>query len=96
MSRPDITAAEIGVVMQVLETPHLSIGPRIADFEQRFAVYVGARHAVGVSSGTAGLHLCVIAAGIGEGDWVITTPFSFVASANVILYERAVPDLRRH
>jgi len=51
----------------------------------------GRRHAIGVSSGTAGLHLCVIAAGIGEGDLVITTPFSFVASANVILYERAIP-----
>jgi len=78
-------------VTRVLQTPHLSIGPRIAEFEERFAAYVGAHHAVGVSSGTAGLHLCVIAAGIGEGDLVITTPFSFVASANVILYERAIP-----
>ncbi len=91
MSGPDITAAEIEAVMQVLQTPHLSIGPRIAEFEERFADYVGARYAVGVSSGTAGLHLCIIAAGVSEGDLVITTPFSFVASANVILYERAVP-----
>jgi dTDP-4-amino-4,6-dideoxygalactose transaminase len=78
-------------VTRVLQTPHLSIGPRIAEFEERFAAYVGARHAIGVSSGTAGLHLCVIAAGVSEGDLVITTPFSFVASANVILYERAIP-----
>jgi len=55
------------------------------------ASYVGTRHAVGVSSGTTGLHLCIIAADIKEGDLVITTPFSFVASANCILYERAIP-----
>ena len=91
MSSPDITAAEIEAVNQVLQTPHLSLGPRIVEFEERFAAYVGACHAIGVSSGTAGLHLCVIAAGVGEGDLVITTPFSFVSSANVILYERAIP-----
>lgn len=91
MSSPDITVDEIEAVVKVLRTSYLSIGPRIAEFEERFAAYVGARYAVGVSSGTAGLHLCVIAAGVGEGDLVITTPFSFVASANVILYERGVP-----
>ncbi|MFH1951517.1 MAG: DegT/DnrJ/EryC1/StrS family aminotransferase [Pseudomonadota bacterium] len=91
MASPDITVAEIEAVNQVLQTPHLSIGPRIVEFEERFAAWIGARHAVGVSSGTAGLHLCVIAAGVNEGDLVITAPFSFVASANVILYERAVP-----
>ena len=91
MSSPDITAAEIEAVKRVLQTPYLSIGPRIAEFEERFAAYVGARHAVGVSNGTAGLHLCIIAAGIGEGDLVITTPFSFISSANCILYERGIP-----
>ena len=91
MSSPDITAAEIEAVNRVLQTPYLSIGPRIDEFEERFAAYVGARHAVGVSSGTAGLHLCAIAASISESDLVITTPFSFVASANVILYQRAIP-----
>ncbi|MBM4030122.1 MAG: DegT/DnrJ/EryC1/StrS family aminotransferase, partial [Planctomycetes bacterium] len=91
MSSPDLTAAEIEAVNQVLQTPYLSIGPRIAEFEARFAEYVGVRRAVGVSSGTAGLHLGVIAGGVGEGDLVISTPFSFVASANVILYERAIP-----
>jgi perosamine synthetase len=91
MSSPDLTAAEIEAVTQVLQTRYLSLGPHLSEFEKRFAAYVGARHAIGVSSGTAGLHLCVIAAGVGEGDLVITTPFSFVSSANAILYERASP-----
>ncbi len=91
MSAPDIGPRERELVNEVLATPYLSIGPYIERFEAAFAAYVGAAHAVGVSSGTAGLHMCVVAAGIGEGDEVITTPFSFVASANCILYERAVP-----
>jgi dTDP-4-amino-4,6-dideoxygalactose transaminase len=91
MSSPDLTDAEILAVTQVLQTPILSCGPSLRAFEQSFASYVGSSHAVGVSSGTCGLHLCIIAAGIREGDLVITTPFSFIASANCILYERAVP-----
>jgi dTDP-4-amino-4,6-dideoxygalactose transaminase len=91
MSSPDLTDAEIAAVVQVLQTPFLSIGPQIAAFEQAAAAYVGVRHAIGVNSGTSGLHLCVIAAGIKEGDLVITPPFSFIASANCILYERAIP-----
>ncbi len=91
MSSPDIAQAEIDAVNAVLCTPHLSIGPRVDEFERRVAEYIGARHAVAVSSGTAGLHLSIIAAGVADGDLVITTPFSFVASANVILYERAIP-----
>ena len=91
MSSPDITVAEIEAVNLVLQSRCLSAGPRIAEFEDRFAAYIGTRHAVGVSSGTAGLHLCIVAAGIGEGDLVVTTPFSFIASANCILYERAIP-----
>jgi perosamine synthetase len=91
MSRPDIGEAEIELVNQVLRTPYLSIGPMLERFEQGMARCIGTQHAVGVSSGTAGLHLCVRAAGIGEGDEVITTPFSFVASANCVLYERARP-----
>ena len=93
MSSPDITAAEIEAVNQVLQMPYLSIGPRIAEFEERFAAYVGARHAVGVSSGTAGLHLCVIAAGVGEGDLVITTPMTFCSSGHVIEHVGARPIL---
>ncbi len=91
MSAPDITSAEIQAVKQVLQTPYLSIGPRIDEFERGMTAYIGTRHAIGVANGTAGLHLAVIAAGIGQGDEVITTPFSFIASANCILYERATP-----
>ncbi|MFZ5919266.1 MAG: DegT/DnrJ/EryC1/StrS family aminotransferase [Chloroflexota bacterium] len=91
MSSPDLTEAEIAAVNAVLRTPQLSMGPRIDEFERAVADFLGARHAVGVSSGTTGLHLAVIAAGIEQGDEVITTPFSFVASANCILYERAQP-----
>lgn len=91
MSSPDITTAEIEAVMQVLHTPVLSIGPQITAFEQALADFVGLPYAIGVNSGTSGLHLCMIAAEVGAGDYVITTPFSFIASANCILYERAIP-----
>jgi len=91
MSAPDLTEAEHNAVLEVLRGGTLSLGPRIREFERRFAEYVGVRHAVAVSSGTAALHLSVIASGIGEDDLVITSPFSFVASANCMLYERAVP-----
>lgn len=91
MSSPDLTDAEIAAVTQVLQTPVLSIGPQIKGFELAIASYIGVRSAIGVNSGTSGLHLCIIAAGIQKDDLVITTPFSFIASANCILYERAVP-----
>lgn len=91
MSAPDITEAEIQAVQQVLHTSYLSIGPQIKAFEQAMADYVGLPHAIGVNSGTSGLHLCCIATGARDGDLVITTPFSFIASANSILYERAIP-----
>lgn len=91
MSSPDLTEAEIEAVNHVLETRHLSIGPQLKSFEDSFVNYVGTTQAIGVNSGTSGLHLCVIAAGVEEGDLVLTTPFSFVASANCILFERAIP-----
>jgi dTDP-4-amino-4,6-dideoxygalactose transaminase len=91
MSSPDLTDAEVTAVSQVVQTRHLSIGPQLSAFEGTVASYVGTRYAVGVNSGTSGLHLCIIAAGIEEDDLVVTTPFSFIASANCILYERAVP-----
>jgi perosamine synthetase len=91
MSSPDLTDAEREAVAAVLRTPNLSMGSEIQAFEAAFREYTGSRHAIGVSSGTAGLHLCVRAAAIQDGDLVITTPFSFVASANVLLFERAVP-----
>jgi perosamine synthetase len=91
LSQPDITAAEIEAVVEVLQTPTLSIGLKIEEFERSCAKIAGRRHGIGVSSGTAGLHVMMIAAGIGPGDEVITTPFSFVASANCILYVGARP-----
>lgn len=91
MSSPDLTDAEREAVAAVLRTPNLSMGSRITAFEESVAEYTGAKHALAVSSGTAGLHLSVLAAGIEAGDLVITTPFSFVASANVVLFERATP-----
>ena len=91
MSQPDIGPAERTAVLEVLEGGTLALGPRLQLFEERLAAKVGARHGIGVSSGTAALHLCLLAAGVGEDDVVITTPFSFVASANCILYVRARP-----
>jgi perosamine synthetase len=91
MSQPNITSAERAAVLDVLSGTTLALGPRLELFERRLAGYVGAAHGVAVSSGTAGLHLCVVAARVSEGDAVLTTPFSFVASANCILYERARP-----
>ncbi len=77
--------------MEVINTPNLSLGPKVVEFEKIFCEYTGAKHAIAVSSGTAGLHLSVRAAGIGAGDLVITTPFSFVASTNALLFENAIP-----
>lgn len=91
MSSPDITQLEIEAVNEVLRTPFLSIGPKIKAFEAALADYTGARYAVGVNSGTSGLHLAIIAAGIQDGDEVITPSFSFIASANAVLYERGKP-----
>jgi perosamine synthetase len=91
MSQPDLTFAERAAVLDVLSGTSLALGPRLERFERDLAAYVGARHGIGVSSGTAGLHLSMIAAGVGEGDVVLTTPFSFVASANCVLYQRARP-----
>jgi dTDP-4-amino-4,6-dideoxygalactose transaminase len=91
MSSPDITDAERQAVAAVLQTPNLSMGGEIQGFEAAVQSYTGCHHAIGVNAGTAGLHLCVRAAGIAERDLVITTPFSFVASANALLFERAVP-----
>ena len=91
MSSPDISELERQSVFEVLDGPYLSNGPRTPEFERAFAAYVGSAQGVAVSSGTGGLHMCVVAAGVGAGDLVITSPFSFVASANVILYQGAVP-----
>ena len=91
MSSPDLGDAERQAVLEVLNTPNLSMGPRIAKFEETFRLLTGDRNAIGVNSGTAGLHLCVRAAGVQSGDYVITTPFSFISSSNVLLFENAIP-----
>lgn len=91
MSSPDLTDAERNAVLAVLNTPHLSMGGEIKKFEQTFIDLTGLKHAIGVNSGTAGLHLCVHAAGLKPGDLVITTPFSFVASTNALLFENVTP-----
>jgi len=91
LSKPDITKKEINSVLNVLETPYLALGPKLKEFEKKFADYIGSRYATAVNSGTSGLHLLIRALGIKKGDEVITTPFSFIASANCILYEDAKP-----
>ncbi|MBE3573593.1 MAG: DegT/DnrJ/EryC1/StrS family aminotransferase [Moorella humiferrea] len=91
LSRPDITEKEINLVNEVLHSTFLAMGPKMLEFEEAVASYVGRKFAVAVNSGTSGLHLLIKAYGIGEGDEVITTPFSFIASSNCILYERARP-----
>ncbi len=78
-------------MLDVLRSGQLSLGPRLGEFEQAFAARIGAPMASAVSSGTAGLHLALRAVGVSDGDEVITSPFSFVASANAALYERARP-----
>jgi perosamine synthetase len=91
LSCPDITELEVEYVTRVLRSGQLSLGPCVAEFEEKFAAYVGARYAVAVNSGTSALHLAVRALGIGSGDEVITTSFSFVASANCLMFEHALP-----
>jgi len=91
LAKPILGAREEELVLEVLRSGHLSLGPRLPEFEAAFAARVTAEWACAVSSGTAGLHLAVRAAGVGSGDEVITSPFSFVASANVAVYEGARP-----
>jgi len=91
LARPVLGEAEESAVLEVLRSGYLSLGPRVGEFERAFAARVGAPLASAVSSGTAGLHLALRAVGVQRGDEVITSPFSFVASANVALYEGARP-----
>jgi perosamine synthetase len=91
LSLPWLDEREEELVADVLRSGRLSLGPTIDRFEEAFAEAVGAPHAVAVSSGTAGLHLLCISAGVGPGDEVVTSPYSFVASANCAIYEGATP-----
>jgi perosamine synthetase len=91
MSMPDITAEEIKAVVRVMQSRNLSIGSQTVEFERLVALQANARYAVAVTNGTSALHMCMIAANIKQDDEVITTPFSFISSANCILYEKAKP-----
>jgi len=91
LSSPDIDEDDIAAVVKVLRTSRLSLGPVLEEFEREFASYIGLPHAAAVSSGTAGLHLAILALGIGTGDEVILPSFTFIAAANAIRYVGAVP-----
>jgi perosamine synthetase len=90
-SNVNIDSESIKAVQDVLKSGQLAQGPKVEEFEKAFANYIGTKYAVAVNSGTAALHLALMASGIGQGDEVITTPFSFIASANCCLYCGAVP-----
>ena len=91
IAQPVIGPEEEAAVLEVLRSGHLSLGPRVPEFEERFAAFVGARCASAVSSGTTALHLAYRAAGVTDGTEVVTSPFTFVATANAAVYERARP-----
>jgi perosamine synthetase len=91
LAQPVLGDAEEAAVLEVLRSGVLSLGPKVPEFEAAFAARIGSRHASAVSSGTAGLHLAIRAVGVEAGDEVVTSPFSFIASANVMLFEHARP-----
>ena len=91
ISGPYLDEREEELVLEVLRSGRLSLGPTIDRFEEAFASRVGAPYAAAVSSGTGGLHLLCVTAGIEPGDEVITTPYSFAATANCFIYEGGVP-----
>lgn len=91
IAKPYIDQDDIDGVVAVLKSGRLSLGPKYQEFEQNIAKFVGCKYACAVSNGTAALHLGVKALGLREGDEVITSPFSFIASSNVLLYERVKP-----
>jgi dTDP-4-amino-4,6-dideoxygalactose transaminase len=91
IAKPMIGSEEINAVAETMESGGLAQGPRVQAFEERFADYIGVSHAVATSSGTAGLHIALLARGIGAGDEVVTTPFSFIATANAVLFTGARP-----
>ncbi len=91
LSKPDINEEDVRVVVEVLKSGRLSMGPYTERFEKAISEYVNAKHGVAVSSGTAGLHLVLKAMGVERGDYMIVPSFTFVASANVALYEGVIP-----
>lgn len=93
LSSPDITQREIDAVVEVMKSSSLALGPKMREFEEAMALYAGKKHAISVNSGTSGLFLCMESLGIGPGDEVITTPFTFIATINCILQVGAKPVL---
>ena len=91
IAKPIIGEEEIENVVEVLKSGMIAQGPRVAEFEEKYAEWVGAEYGIAVNSGTAALHVALLSCGIGEGDEVITTPFTFIASGNSILYTGAKP-----
>ncbi len=91
LSSQSITPSEVDAVVDVMKSDRLSLGPRVIEFEKAVAARAGRKYGIAVNSGTSGLHLCVRSLGIGDGDEVITTPFSFIATTNCVLFERARP-----
>src|SRR5215213_2148333 len=89
--KPRIEEEDIAEVVATLRSGWIGMGPRTVQFERDFAAYVGAKHAIAVNSCTAALHLALIAAGVGPGDEVITTPLTFAATANVVVHLGATP-----
>lgn len=91
VAKPLIGEEEIAELEKVLKSGFIAQGPKVAEFEEAFANYVGVEHAVATSSGTTALHTALLALGVGKGDEVITTPFSFAATGNCALYVGARP-----
>src|SRR6195256_290277 len=89
--RQSLDDGDIQAVVDVLKSDWLTTGPKVGEFEERFAAWVGAKHAISFSSGTAALHAAAFAAGLQSGDEAITTPLTFCASANCALYQGATP-----
>ncbi len=96
LARPLVGAREEELLLETLRSRMLALGPRLPEFEAALARRLEAEHVSALSSGTAALHLAIRAAGVEPGDQVVTTPFSFVASANCLLYENARPGVLRH
>jgi len=91
IAQPLISDEEIDEVVKVLKSGFIAQGPKVAEFEEKFGDYIGVEHAVATTSGTTALHLALLSLGIEKGDEVITTPFSFAATANSILFTGATP-----
>lgn len=91
IAKPIVADEEVEEVLKVLKSGFIAQGPKVAEFEEKFAEYIGVEHAVASSSGTTALHLSLLAAGVGPGDEVITTPFTFAATGNSVLYVGAKP-----